>query len=265
MALEGYDSFPFEYGGDTRTVYRRGQGPGVVVIHEIPGITPTVERFARIVADDGFTVFLPNLFGVPGKPFSNGYMLQGIVRACIRREFHVLARGQASPITDWLRALCRHAHAECGEPGVGAIGMCLTGNFALALMVDESVMAPVLSQPSLPFSVSRSHRAALHVSDDDLATIRKRTAQGVGVLGLRFSHDPLCPGERFETLRRELGDGFEGIEIDSGPGNPNGLTRAAHSVVTEELVDEAGHPTRRALDRVLGLFRERLRPGPASG
>ncbi len=265
MALEGYDSFPFEAGGETRAVYRRGEGPGVVVIHEIPGITPMVERFARIVADDGFSVFLPDLFGVPGKPFSNGYMLQGIVRACIRREFHVLAKGHASPITDWLRALCRHAHAECGGPGVGAIGMCLTGNFALALMVDESVMAPVLSQPSLPFSVSPSHRAALHVSDEDLATIRKRAAQGVGVLGLRFSHDPLCPGARFETLRRELGSGFESIEIDSGPGNPHGLSRAAHSVVTEELVDDAGHPTRQALDRVLGLFRERLRPGPASG
>ena len=142
--------------------------------------------------------------------------------------------------------------------------MCLTGNFALSLMVDDAVMAPVLSQPSLPFPVSRSHRAALHVSDEALATVKKRAAAGCGVLGLRFTADPLCPPERFETLRRELGaDGFEAIEIDSTKGNAHGIPRIAHSVVTNDLVDEAGHPTRRALDRVLAFFAERLRPGGA--
>jgi len=169
------------------------------------------------------------------------------------------ARFEEGPITDWLRALCRHAHERCGGPGVGALGMCLTGNFALALMVDESVMAPVLSQPSLPFPVSASHRAALHVSDSDLAAARGRAQLGCGVLGLRFTRDPLCPPERFERLRRELGAGFEAIEIDSSPGNPHGIPRTAHSVLTKDLVDEEGHPTRAALLRVLAFFRERLR------
>lgn len=260
MSLDGFESFPFSHDGVTRPVYRRGSGPGVVVAHEIPGITPEVARFARIVADDGFTVFLPHLFGTPGKEFSVPYVLGQMARACISREFTVLARRESSPVTDWLRALCRHAHAECGGPGVGAIGMCLTGNFALSLMVDESVMAPVLSQPSLPFPVSASHRRALHLSDADLEVVRKRAKAGCTVLGLRFTADPMCPPERFQTLRDELGSGFEAIEIDSGPGNPHGFTRAAHSVVTTELVDEAGHPTRQALDRVLGLFREKLRP-----
>jgi len=181
------------------------------------------------------------------------------VRACVSREFAVLAQREASPITEWLRALCRRAHAECGGPGVGALGMCLTGNFALALMVDPSVMAPVLSQPSLPFGVSASHRAALHLSDADLALVKQRVKGGCPVLGMRFTHDPLCPIERFDTLRRELGAGFEAIEIDSGPGNPHGIKRLAHSVVTEDLVDEAGHPTRAALERVLALFEARLR------
>jgi dienelactone hydrolase len=260
--LEGFETFRFSHEGAARTVYRRGEGPGVVIMHEIPGITPEVARFARIVADDGFRAYLPHLFGTPGRPLSGGYVLGQMARACVSREFSVLARREASPITDWLRALCRHAHAECGGPGVGAIGMCLTGNFALALMVDACVMAPVLSQPSLPFPVSRSHREALHVSDRDLEVIRKRAAGGCGVLGLRFTGDPLVPAERFERLRRELGDGFSAVEIDSSAGNPHGLPRAAHSVVTTELVDEDGHPTREALDRVLGLFRERLAPTP---
>jgi dienelactone hydrolase len=261
VALEGFSRSSFEHEGEARPVFRAGQGPAVVVIHEIPGITPEVAAFARRVAEAGFSVYLPELFGTPGKPFSLPYVAQQMARACIAREFHVLASRHASPITDWLRALCRNAHAEQGGPGVGAIGMCLTGNFALALMVDPAVMAPVLSQPSLPFPITKSQRAALHVSPEQLETIRTRARDGCPVLGLRFSHDPMCPPERFATLRRELGErGFEAIEIDSSPGNPHGIARTAHSVVTMDLVDEAGHPTREALDRVLGFFAERLRP-----
>jgi len=261
MALVDYAPFAFTHDGATRSVYRRGEGPGVVIMHEVPGITPAVERFANFIVDAGFTAFLPHLFGVPGKPESAVYIARGMLGACIGREFAVLARRGSSPITDWLRALCRVAHAECGGPGVGAIGMCLTGNFALALMLDEAVMAPVLSQPSLPLPISASHGAALHLSDADLAVVKERAAAGCGVLGLRFTHDVLCPAARFETLRRELGGDFEGIEIDSGPGNPHGIPRIAHSVLTKDLVDEEGHPTRRALDRVLAVLRERLQAG----
>ena len=258
MKLEGFDQFDFDYKGDERTVYRRGQGPAVVIMHEIPGITPEVARFARRVADDGFSVYMPWMFGTPDKPLSGGYVLGRLAGACIGREFSVLAGRQSSPITDWLRALCRKAHEDCGGPGVGAIGMCLTGNFALSLMVDESVMAPVLSQPSLPFGVSASHRASLHITDDELAAVKRRVSDGCGVLGLRFTADPMCPKARFDRLREELGDGFEAIEIDSSPGNPHGLGRMAHSVVTTELIDEEGHPTRAALDRVLSFYHERL-------
>jgi dienelactone hydrolase len=258
--LDGFTSFAFGEPGAQRIVYRRGSGPGVVLIHEVPGITPEVARFARRVADAGFSVYLPSLFGSPGRPFSLPYVAGQMARACISREFSVLARRASSPITNWLRALCRHAHAECGGPGVGALGMCLTGNFALALMLDECVMAPVLSQPSLPLGVTASHRAALHLSDADLEVVRRRANGGCPVLGMRFTADPLCPGARFDSLRRELGSGFEAIEIDSGRGNPHGISRTAHSVVTLDLVDEAGHPTREALDRVLSFFAEQLRP-----
>jgi hypothetical protein len=128
------------------------------------------------------------------------------------------------------------------------------------LMVDEWVMAPVLSQPSLPFPFGAERRAALHVSDSDLEIIKDRVARdGCKVLGLRFTGDPLCPPERFERLRSELGEGFEGIEIDSSKGNPHGNPSSAHSVVTKDLVDEEGHPTRAALDRVMSFFEERLR------
>ena len=259
-ALEGFTVTPMTFDGVSRDVYRRGTGPGVVVMHEIPGITPTVARFARIVADAGFSVLVPNMFGTPGRAMSIPYAAGQLARACVNREFAVFAANGTSPIISWLRALCAAAHAELGGPGVGAIGMCITGNFALALMVDDVMLAPVLSQPSLPIGLSRSAKRGLHLSATDLVTVKRRAAAGVTVIGMRFSHDAMCPPERFDRLREELGDAFEAIEIDSSPGNAHHIPRQAHSVVTHDLVDEAGHPTRVALDRVLSFFAERLRP-----
>lgn len=236
----------FTHGGVERIVLRTGSGPGVVVMHEIPGATPEVLSFATRVADAGFTVFVPHLFGTIGKPFSVLYNVEQLAHACISREFAVLAANASSPIVDWLRALCRNVHAELGGRGVGAIGMCITGNFALALMVDPSVVAPVLSQPSLPLPIGRERRRGLHLAPEDLQTIKRR--QDVCVLGLRFKRDPLVPAERFDRLREELGDRFEAIEIDG----------FGHSVVTRDLIDEEGQPTRAALDRVLTFFTENL-------
>jgi len=259
--LREYESTTFEYEGVRRPLFIRGSGPGIVVMHEIPGIYPAVIEFAERLVKAGYRVYLPELLGETGREFSNGYMLKSMARACIAKEFHVLASRRSSPITNWLRALARKAHAECGGPGIGCIGMCLTGNFGLAMMVDEAVMAPVLSQPSLPFPFGAERRRALHVSDEDLEVIRDRVRnRGCKVLGLRFTADPLCPPERFERLREELGEGFEAIEIDSSKGNAAGIPKMSHSVVTKDLVDEEGHPTREALDRVLSFFAERLQP-----
>ncbi len=252
---------PFEYDGLTRPVLRAGQGPGVLVMHEIPGVTPQVEEFAWRLVTRGYAVAMPVMLGTPGRPISAGYMARASLRACVAREFHMLAKHRSSPITGWLRALCRQLHAQQGGPGVGAVGMCLTGNFALALAMEPALLAPVLCQPSLPLGLTRAHRAALHVSTEELDNLRTRASrEDLRVLGLRFTGDRLCPPERFETLRHALPEHFEGIEIDSGSGNPHGIGGRAHSVVTTDLVDQQGHPTRRALDRVLAFFDQRLRP-----
>jgi dienelactone hydrolase len=206
----------------------------------------------------GFTVYMPSLLGQPGRANSMRYTLESGTRACVSREFATWATGKTSPIVGWLRALARDAHTACGGPGVGAVGMCLTGGFALAMMVDDIMVAPVLSQPSLPFPVSRQHRRDLGVDAATLARIRERAAAGACVMGLRFTGDPFVPAERFARLREELGDRFIAVEIDSSKGNPHGIPRTAHSVLTLHLVDEPGHPTRVALDQVLGFLRGRL-------
>jgi dienelactone hydrolase len=257
--LEGFNESTFEHDGYSRPIYSAGSGPAVIVIHEVPGITPLVAAFARRVVDRGFSVRMPSLFGKPGKPPSFPYIMRSFTGACVARELTALSTDRTQPVMGWLRQLAADAHRECGGPGVGAIGMCFTGGFALGMMVDDRMLAPVLSQPSLPLPLGKRRKAAVGISDADFERVKARAREGACLLGLRFTNDPAVPPERFETLRRELGDAFIAVEIDSSKGNPHGIPKMAHSVVTEHLVDEPGHPTLDALDRVLAFFDERLK------
>ncbi len=257
-ALEGFTTSEFTHDGTTRTVYRAGSGPGVVVMSEMPGITPNVAAFARRVVDAGFTVAMPDMFGETGREPSVPYVLKSMTRGCVSREFANWALNRTSPIIAWLRALARDLHERCGGPGVGAIGMCFTGNFALAMAVDDEMLAPVLSQPSLPFAAGKARKRALAISDVDLATVAAR--EDLCVMAMRFTGDPAVPAERFDHLREVFGDRLIAIEIDSSKGNRHSIPKMAHSVVTEHLVDEPGHPTKEALDQVLTFFKTRLTP-----
>jgi dienelactone hydrolase len=203
--LADFERSAFCAEGSTRTIYRTGTGPAVIVISEMPGITPHVAEFGRTVAGAGLTAVLPHLFGEDGREPTVGYTLASLSKACIAREFTVLATGRTSPVISWLRALARHEHQQCGGPGVGAVGMCFTGGFALGMMVDEVVVAPVLSQPSLPFALSRSAKRDVGLSPADLARVQERATAGCQVLGLRFTGDSMSPHDRFEHLRQLLG------------------------------------------------------------
>lgn len=222
--------------GSTRSVYRLGSGPAVIIMAEIPGITPGVARFARSVADRGFTAVMPDIVGEAGVAPTSAGIAKMAAKVCISREFTVFATGKSSPIVDWLRELATAEHQRCGGPGVGAIGMCLTGGFALAMMVEPAVIAPVLSQPSLPLGITPKQKADLGISSNDLRVVQERLEnEDLCVLGLRFTEDRLVPPERFERLRRELGERFISVEIDSSPGNSGNYPKDAHSVVTEHL------------------------------
>ncbi|MEU8912977.1 dienelactone hydrolase family protein [Streptomyces nigrescens] len=265
--LTGFDRGTFTHEGTTRRILRRGTGPAVIVLAEIPGITPKVLEFAERVAAIGCTAVLPVLFGTPGRdadPAHIGrlkaglYMASSIGKVCVSREFTVLATGKSSPVVTWLRALAAHEHQRCGGPGVGAVGMCLTGGFALAMATDERLLAPVLSQPSLPLALTKSRGGTTDISAEELATVRGRCErEGLRVMGLRFRGDRLVPGDRFAFLRRELGEAFTAVELDDSAARPDAV-QPPHSVLTEHLIDAPGQPTRAALDEVLDLFRTRL-------
>lgn len=256
--LSDFTSESVTFLGDTKEVFRIGTGPAIILIPEIPGITPEHADLARRLAGQGYTVVSPSVFGEPGRPMTNAHTVRTIARACVAREFAAFATGSTRPITAWLRALAEREHAACGGRGVGVIGMCFTGNFGLAMMLSDAVVAPVLSQPSLPLPLGRGRRADYALDPNDLSRVLERTAQGACVVGLRFTEDRAVPGERFESLRRDLGDAFIAFEIDSSPGNAAGIPTSAHSVLTHEFVDEPDHPTRVAYDLVLDFFADRL-------
>jgi dienelactone hydrolase len=240
-ALDSWTLGEHTHDGATHPTYRKGTGPGVIVIHEIPGITPAVIAFSEEVVAAGFTVVMPHLFGSPGAANGIAPVVRTMGQICVSRELSMLATGQTQPVADWLRSLARELHAELGGPGVGALGMCYTGGFALAMMVDDSVAAPVLAQPSTPFGVTPKRSADVNLSPGDLAAVKERAAAGCQVLGLRYRSDPAV-GRRFTTLTRELGDSFIKVEL---PGRK-------HATLTE-------HRSQEAVDRVLAFFGAKLR------
>ena len=230
MSIPGWDHSVFTHDGVTHATYRKGSGPAVVVVHEIPGITPKVLEFAERVVAQGFTVVMPLLVGEVGRKPSGSYIASSMRKICISREFTTMAMHKTSPIISWLRALARQMHSEVGGVGVGAVGMCFSGGFALGMMVDDIMVAPVLSQPSMPFAVGTNRSADLNLSPSDEARIVERAQAGCQVLGLRFTGDKLV-GTRFDSLRELLGDAFVAVEFES-------TTKQDHSVLTEQIQEE---------------------------
>lgn len=260
--LSDFEAREIALEGVAKRVYVAGAGPAVIVMTEMPGISPQVARFARWVRDAGFTVYMPSLFGrdgaVPG-------VEEGVAvfrKACISAEFRALAANASSPVTRWLRLLARLAHQACGGPGVGAIGMCFTGNFALTMMLEPSVLAPVLCQPSLPLD----DPAGLEMAPGELASVRQRLVNDdLTVLAYRFEGDRFCKAERFAAYAQALGERFVARVLPDSAAKRDGLApffeqvvASPHSVVTAHLVDEAGQPTLAARDEILAFFTQRL-------
>jgi dienelactone hydrolase len=256
-ALEDFEARELSFLGKTKRVFVTGKGPAVIVMTEMPGISPHVARFARWVRDAGFTVWMPDLFGRAGAPVTMGYALGSMLRGCVSREFKAFAANESSPVIDWLRALAAHAFPLCGGKGVGAIGMCFTGNFALSLMLEPAVLAPVLSQPSLPMGKA----GGMHISPSELAQVKARMErEDLTVLAYRFAGDSFCKGERFAAYQAALGDRFVARVLPDSAANPDAQMKNPHSVVTIHLIDREGEPTRAARDEILGFFRQRLVP-----
>jgi dienelactone hydrolase len=259
--LEDFQARRVTLEGTTKVVHVAGAGPGVIVMAEMPGISPHVARFARWVREAGFTVYMPSLFGRDGTVPEAEEGAAVFRRACMSAEFRVFAANESSPVTVWLRSLARLAHGECGGPGVGAIGMCFTGNFALTMMLEPSMLAPVLSQPSLPLD----DPGGLEIAPEELAAVRERLEQDdLTIMAYRFAGDTFCKAQRFEADTEALGERFLPRVLPDSAANPNPppffkqVVASPHSVVTAHLINEQGQPTIAARDEILSFFARRL-------
>ena len=233
--------------GIVHDVYTRGSGPVVLVIQELPGIGPSTLTLAERLVESGFTVVLPHLFGPIGKISLVGNLARVF---CMRREFRLFEKNASSPIVDWLRRLCQHTRAEHQVSGVGVIGMCLTGNFAISLMADDSVLAGVASQPSMPVIVDPH---SLHMSPQEVSHARSKLDQVGPMLAYRFAEDKICKAEKFSAIDKTFNDDKQRIKLTTIPG-------PGHSVLTLDFVAGDGSPTQQALDEIVGYFGTRLEP-----
>ncbi len=262
--LDDFTARQITLDGIEKKVYVLGEGPAVIVMTEMPGISPHVARFARWVRDAGFTVYMPSLFGRDGAVPGAEEGVAVFKRACVSAEFRAFAANESSPVTQWLRALARLAHGECGGPGVGAIGMCFTGNFALSMMLEPAMLAPVVCQPSLPMD----NPAATNMAPDELAAVRERLErEDLTVMAYRFEGDKHCRAQRFAAFSEALGERFVARVLPDSAANKNTppffaqVVASPHSVVTAHLIDEAGQPTLAARDEILAFFARRLLRG----
>lgn len=252
MSIEKFQHFEHSFQNIVHRVYMAGEGPAILLMHELPGMIPECIRFAERLIDQGFTVYMPLLFGKPGEKAP----LKFFAQLCISKEFYLLAHNQTSPIVDWLRDLCKRMYAEKGGKGVGAIGMCLTGSFVIPLLLEPCVLAPVASQPSLPIGFGKKAKTAFACSDSDLQAAKKRTEEGIQIKAYRFSKDWISPKERIQTYRDFFGDALLDVELDSS--QQQAFKKGCHSVFTGDFVDEPGHPTVEALNDLIRFYKEKL-------
>jgi len=234
----------------THDVYSRGEGKVCVIIQELPGIGQETFSLADKFVDRGYKVILPHLFGPIGKISVVGNLFRVF---CMRKEFKLFATNQSSPIVDWLKALCTHVKAEENVAGVAVIGMCLTGNFAISLMAEDSVLAGYASQPSLPLHKQNS----LHLSEDDILKIRTKLDRVGPMYCGRFIGDKLCAKQKFDLLERRFNDDAERLILHRLPGK-------GHSILTLDFVDDAGDPTSQALAEIMTYFDTQLEQNQVS-
>jgi dienelactone hydrolase len=226
-------------------VYRLGSGPPIIIIQELPGIGPQTLQLADEFVEHGFEVILPHLFGPLEKVSVGGNLVRVF---CMRKEFSLFKANSASPIVDWLKALCRDVKTRGKIEGVGVIGMCLTGNFAISLMGDDSVLAAVSSQPSMPLL----KHTQLHMSAADIDAIKHRIDNTAPIHAYRFDKDPMCTAEKYQSIKSAFNDP-EATRVIT-----HTLPGKGHSVLTLDFVNESGHPTREALNDILAYFSVQL-------
>jgi carboxymethylenebutenolidase len=115
--------------------------PGVLVIHELLGLTPEMLRLARRFADEGFVALAPDfLSGLGPKPVCIARFVRGVGAARVGRPYRQLEAARA-----WLAA-----RPEVAGLPIGVAGFCVGGGFALLYAAGAEVQAVAPFYPAVP-------------------------------------------------------------------------------------------------------------------
>ncbi|MDX1496346.1 MAG: dienelactone hydrolase family protein [Salinisphaeraceae bacterium] len=170
----------------------QGKVPGILYLHELIGLMDCYREDAQELADQGYLVYLPNLY------------TDGAARYCVRAMVAEAGRKNRShsgpnlEVHDLLDSL--KADSRCNGR-LGVIGQCLTGGFVLHMAKRPDVHAPVIYHHSLGMEGSGVPKGE---SLDEVKLLQGHWAR----------RDPFCPAKRREALIRELGDRVEAHVYD---------------------------------------------------
>ena len=254
VLMQRYGFIRYRPMGVGHRIYKKGKGPAVLILHELPGLSLDDIGLACRVAESGFTAVVPVFFGKPG----SDHRIRNLLTQCFVpfTPFHCWVPGITSRVANWLATLVPELYRECGGKGVGVIGMCLTGSLPLALLKVPAVKAAVLCQPTNPFLLKHH----LDISRGDLQAAIDR--DDLTVLAVKFSGDGKSPHQRFQTLHEKLKGHFNELIINSGR-ESEPLSGAQHSVLGGGYDSgPTASATREAFNRVIRYLDQRLSDPP---
>ena len=208
-------------------ISKEGDKP-IIVVHELPGMTKPFLCYCIKMANQGFKVYAPLMFGKMGKAKSSLQMLS----LCISSEFRKLywrnqTEGQPeSQFTRWVLHLAGVVSSRHESRKVGVIGMCLTGSFALVTFAEPAVNSVVCCQPAFPFVF----RESLGLTKTQQCNVRREVNKlGAGCAqGYRYKNAPLSRQSHVDsTVSFMNDDGVERFTYKT-------LKGCKHSVVTDK-------------------------------
>ena len=216
-------------------VSQNGTRP-LIILHELPGMSPSFIKYCSEMADKGFKVYMPLMFKSPNTQMSN--LQTGLF--CLTWEFKKLFRARGSerharPFTAWLIELVDFVGANNPDAKIGVVGMCLTGSFAIAAIAAPNVNAAVVCQPSHPFFFGIK-TLGLSNSQRTNAADRAQTLTRPCAKGYRFKDDHISRESHMSAVQDLMRDTFERHPDLPGKNHSTLTTDSRSEVVFEDVL-----------------------------
>jgi len=242
---------------------KQQNGPPVLVLHEMPALSPDVLELALRLSRQNYSVYVPLLWGKPDHNTDSQLLfLRYAVELRSSPRWRAAEADVDRPILDELASLCRLIADAHPKHRIGVIGNCITGVFPFALAARvPKVAAPIGSQPTLPITLSGADAAKTGLSAKETALLSSRiqTDPSFQMLGFRFAGDRNCRKERFDTFESHFGSSFLNgtIPLELYHGR-DGMPEHPHAVLTECHSDDPSFATAQGWQNCLDFLSAKL-------